>query len=919
MSLLRNIFVITFFIISFGCSNVKNIKSEKSSVRAEKGGVGIMKYELDNGLTVILKENHQANVVAFHMWVKVGSADETDDISGISHVYEHMLFKGTKKRGVGEIAGTVEASGGDINAFTSLDQTVYHITMASEFFDTGLDIMADAIQFSSFDAGELEKEQEVIVEEIKRGLDMPGRKLNMKFFETTYGVHTYRRPVIGTEETVRALTREKIIEYFQKWYRPNNMTFVIVGDFDKDSAIKKVNELFKDFPNGESIKVARPAEPEQKEFRFAVIKEDVSETHMNFGYHIPSVRHEDNAALDVLALLLGQGESSRLYASIKSKKSLVHSIYSYAFTPKDPGILMIGVMLEEKNINDMIKETTKELERLKYELVSQEELDKAKLNLESDFIYEKETVQGQARKLGYFATSLGDYLYEYKYLKNIRSVTLEDVRRVANEYINTTNLTIAALLPESSELELDKDGILGTIKEGIESAGKEYPLTAAPAQDSLPKTESPVAVSASNDVEDSAKTVINKVTLDNGITLLVKENHANPTFAIRTIFLGGVRYEDESNNGINNFIAGMLTKGTAKRTAEEIADEVESMASSLDGYSGKNSMGVSGTFLSRYTKEALEITADLTLAPIFKEEEIEKRKKHVLAAIKRQEDELTSLVFNLFKATLYEKSPYKFNMLGTEDTVKSFSRDTLKEYYKKVVAPENLVISIAGDVDTSEITKLVKKYFGDMQKGEFKAPFVPQEEEHTKIKTAVIEKDKEQTHIVLGFPGVSVRDDDKESLEVLSTVLSRQGGRLFIELRDKQSLAYSLTSFSQEGYDPGSFIVYMATSTEKKDKAIKGILTELEKIVNEEVPEDELNMARNYLIGSHEIGLQRNSAQAAQIGFDEIYGLGYGHYKDYAKRILAVTADDIIRVARKYIRLDRYTLAVVGKTEESLD
>ena len=867
-----------------------------------------MKYELDNGLSVILKENHQANVVAFHMWVKVGSADETDEISGISHVYEHMLFKGTKKRGVGEIASQVEGAGGDINAFTSLDQTVYHITMASEFFDTGLDIMSDAIQNSSFDPEELKKEQEVIVEEIKRGLDMPGRKLNQSFFGTVYKVHPYGRPVIGTPETVRGLTRERIVNYFQDWYRPNNMTLVIVGDFDTADAKKKIEAQFKDFPRGDKQKAEQPAEPVQTEMRFTTVKDKTSETHMNFGYHIPSVKHADNAAIDIAALILGQGESSRLYSKLKSRESLVHSIYSYAFTPKRPGILMIGATLEEKNIDATVKATILEIERLKYELVSTEELAKAKMNLESDFIYEKETMQGQARKLGYFDTSLDDHNFEKTYLKNIKAVTQSDVRRVIKDYFNIDNMTIAILLPEETKADPKREELLQIATDAAAKAKKSFPVAMATAEPAT--TDEPAGKEENGN--GSTESRLTRTILKNGIRLVVKENHANPTFSIRTIFLGGTRYEDDTNNGINNFISGMLTKGTKKRSGDDIANEVESMAGSLDGYSGKNSIGTSGTFLSKYINEAFEITADVTLNPAFDDEEIAKRKTHVIAGIKRQDDELTSLVFNLFKKTLYEKNPYRLNALGTEKTVESLTRDDLVAYQNKLFAPENMVISIAGDVDSDEVKALVEKYFGGM-KGGFIAPDVPQEPEPTEIKRAYIEKDKKQTHIVLGFLGTTVRDADRMPLEVIGTILARQGGRLFYELRDKLSLAYSVTAFSQEGYDRGSFILYIATGTEKKDTAVKGLLTELEKIINIKVEEDELTMAKNYLIGNHEIGFQRNSAQVASIGFDEIYGVGYDSYKDYADSVMKVTAEDITRVAKKYLTLDKYTIALVGK------
>jgi zinc protease len=293
---------------------------------------------LDNGLTVLLQANHSAPVVALNMWVKVGSIYEQDAEAGISHVYEHMLFKGTTTRGVGEIAQEIEGAGGDINAFTSFDHTVYHITLASRFLSIGLAVMADAIQHSSFDPEELRKEQEVVLEEIKRGEDIPSRKLTEALFAASYQRHPYRRAVIGDEGTVKSLTRAHILSFFHTWYVPNNMTLVVTGDFDPAQILPSIQAAFRDFPSQPLPALQIPQEPAQRELRAVVLADDIQETLLDVAYHVPGVLHKDSYAIDLLSFIIGGGESSRLYQKVKAEQELVHSIYTYPFLPKDPGL-----------------------------------------------------------------------------------------------------------------------------------------------------------------------------------------------------------------------------------------------------------------------------------------------------------------------------------------------------------------------------------------------------------------------------------------------------------------------------------------------------------------------------------------------------------------------------------------------------
>ncbi|HZH02794.1 MAG TPA: pitrilysin family protein, partial [Myxococcaceae bacterium] len=272
-----------------------------------------LRYTLDNGLTVVFEEQHAAKVAAFQVWVNVGSADERPDQAGLAHLHEHMLFKGTDRRGPGEIAHAIEADGGEINAWTSFDQTVYHTVIASPFARTGLDVLADAVRHSTFDAGELAREIEVVCEEIKRGQDMPSRRASQDLFATAYTAHPYRHPVIGTETSVRSFTREKVREFYERYYTPANMVVAVAGDITEAQLRAWVEEGF----GGEwgrpfILPAARLAEPPARDRRFFFRYDDVKEAHLHLGFAIPGAEADDTPALEVLSMIAGQGESSRL-------------------------------------------------------------------------------------------------------------------------------------------------------------------------------------------------------------------------------------------------------------------------------------------------------------------------------------------------------------------------------------------------------------------------------------------------------------------------------------------------------------------------------------------------------------------------------------------------------------------------------
>ncbi len=848
-------------------------------------------HVLKNGLKVVIQENSTAPVVAIQMWVNVGSADDPKGKSGLAHVLEHMVFKGTSHRAEGQIAKEIEGAGGQINAWTSFDQTVYHVVIASRFFERGLEILADALQNPRFDKNDLERELKVIMEEIKQGEDSPSRVLMRKMFATAYQKHPYRIPVIGQVEAVKKIGPQDIEKYFKRFYSPSNMTLVIVGDVKRDKALKKIESFFSLTPNhipGKSCE----QEPPQRRIRIAVEHRDIQEAYVSMAFHIPGVMDPDTPALDLAAVILGQGESSRLSRKVKHQQQLVTTGYSYAYTPKDPGLLVVSVTAAPDKVYKAIGSVTEETLLLGTSFVTNDELERAKTLVESDIIYQKETVQGQARKLGFFQTVTGDMAFEQEYYRRIATVNTEKIRQVAAKYLRPDNMSLVLVGPE-------KNPNNKTVVDKIQTLVK--------------KTHARVIAADKTQVKRDPQVI--KVTLANGAKLLVMPDSSVPLVAMRAVWMGGLRYENESNNGINSLLAALVTRGTLNRSPDQINETIEGMAGSISGFSGLNSFGLRTEILARYWEQGFDILADCILHPAFSDEEVERQRRALLDDILAQEDNLSSVVMRLFNRTQYKRHPYRMDVLGTAQTISQLSRTQLVKYFRRYFNPSGMVLAIVGDVDPDQVKTKFKELFNGTTKQKAKPPALAKDAPRSAPLDAIEIINKQQAHVVVGFPGTTLDNKDKYPLEVLAAMLSGQGGRLFLELRDRQGLVYQVGAISQEGIEPGYFAIYLATSPNNIQHALQEIDKEVKKLRNAKVSAAELKRTQRYLVGSYEISLQRKSTVASYMAFNECYGLGYKAYTKYSPEILAVTTQDIQRVARKYLD-DQKKVVVMVKPEE---
>jgi zinc protease len=843
----------------------------------------LLQTTLDNGMRVVIMENHAAPVATMRVYVcNAGSIYEQEYLgSGISHYCEHIISGGsTKNRTEDEIEKIIQSIGGAANAYTSSDHTCYYISTSNLYFDTVIDLLADWIQNCIFDPKEVLRERGVILKEINMIYDDPRRKISKIYNETMFRIHPEHFPIIGCKELFEKLTREDLLKYYHRMYTPHNIIVVAVGDFDANEILNKIKKAFKDFKGKPTPPIYIEPDPKQLGTRRIVEEMDVKLTYLLMGFRTVTITHPDVYPLDVLACILTRGNSSRLYRQIKDKKQLVHSISASSYTPRyDAADFTIDATLDYSNLHKAEKAILEEIYKLKTEFVSDEELKKAKRQIVSEYVFANQTVQSQAGVIGRDIVHTGNPLFHKLYIENIKKVTKEDIQRVVNTYFYDDALTVAVLKPKEAKLKE-----LETAKEEIRVGEVE------------------------------------KVVLDNGMTLLLKQNANVPLVYIGAYLKGGLRYENEQNNGVFNFMARMLLKGTKKRTAEQIAQEIDSIGGSISAAGDEDYFACSLEVLKEDIETGIDLLADVLMNPIFDEEELEKERKAILADIDRLNDDWRAQSEIFFKKTFFKKSPYRFITLGTKESISNLKRQDLVDIYKKYCLPNNIILAVFGDIDTKTTKELIKEKFKGFKPAKLTFPEVPQEPPLLSNREATMYTDRKQTVIFMGYPGMKVGDKDWHTMRVIDAITSGigyPGGWLHDTLRGNE-LVYFVHAWNDTKADPGYYAIQAATIEENLDKALEIIKEKQELIKKELVTDEELERAKKACIVMEALYLkQKNSSQGSFAARYELYGLGYDYRDDLIEKINAVTKEDVMRVAKKYF--NNYVLTIIRPkpTEET--
>jgi zinc protease len=830
---------------------------------------GVKLTIFDNGLTLIVREDHSAPVVSAQAWCMAGSIHEGKWLgAGLSHVLEHMLFKGTTTRPGSRIDQEVQEAGGYMNAYTSFDRTVFHIDVPNTGATVALDILCDIMQNATLPPEEMAKEKQVILREMDMNVDDPGRRASRRLFETAYTRSPYRFTVIGYPDIFNELNPEDILAYYREKYAPNNLFYVVAGDVKQEDVVAQIRAAFAKSKARAQAPIVLPEEPQQTAPREIIEEAPIELGYFYYAWHIPDLRHPDVPILDVLAVLLGSGRSSRLYQAVRERKGLVNSVDAWTYSPGNPGLFGLSATVDADKFVVAREAMLAELEQMKSAPVSAEELSKAVKQFISATLSSRKTMQGQAQDLGGSWLAANDLNFSERYLAAVKRVTPADLQRVAREYLTPENRTLYALLPTGA-----------TPRSAVES-------------------------------ETSWEQSVQKFELANGLRLLVKEDHRLPFVEFRAVFQGGVLAETAGNNGITQLTGKMLLKGTTRRSAEDIAKDIESVGGSIDSYGGNNSFGVNAEVLSADFATGLDLLADVLLNPAFPAPALERERQIQLAGIRAQKDHLLQSAALAMRRALFGERGYGLDAQGSETSVQSIQAADLKTFHQRLAVPNNCVLAIYGDVKTAEVRTAVEKAFGAWKRAAISTlDFGLWTLDSVKRVTET--RDKKQAVLVIGFRGTTIRDAERYPLELLQEACSDLGSRLFMRIREKLGLAYYVGAQNVLGLAPGYFAFYAGTMPEKAGLVETELLSEAELLRADGLTAEELNRAKAKVIGQRKIARQDLGGFAMTNALDELYGLGYAHTETEDALYEAVTLEQVKAVARKYLTPDALVIAVV--------
>ncbi|MFZ5493780.1 MAG: M16 family metallopeptidase [Verrucomicrobiota bacterium] len=828
----------------------------------------VERYTLPNGLTVLLKPDRAAPVSSVQVWVKTGSIHEGAHLgAGLSHYLEHMLFKGTERRAGREISATVQAHGGYLNAYTTFDRTVYYIDVPGNHTAVAIDLLADAVLHSTLPADEVAKEKDVILREIDMCLDDPDQRLSQALFETAFRAHPYRQPIIGHRDVFAATTRDDLVAYYRARYVPNNLVLVIVGDFDPGATRAAIAEHFGRVPRARLAPVLVPDEPAQLARRDRHLEEDVQVSRAGLGWQIPGLAHPDAPALDMLAMVLGHGDSSVLWQAIREKARLVHTIDAMSWSPGTSGLFYVSYLADPDKREPAERAILRELDRVASRGISAAALAKAVRQAVTSEINMRKTMSGQASRLGAGEVVVGDINHSRQYFERLFALTPARLRQVMRAYLVPARLTVVSSNPAGAAT-----------------------TTGGPA----------TRAASSLDFEE--------IKLPNGARLLLQPNRNLPNLHCRLAFAGGPMAEPAGRRGANSLLATLLTKDTARRSAEEVAEAIEAVGGSFHEFSGNNSFGLAAEVLPGDAALALELISDAVLRPAFKPARLEVERAAALASLKESLDDVVTVGRKKLREKFFGAHPFAIESGGDEAGLKAIGVADLKALHARLAVAGNAVLAVSGDFDPKRLVPRLQAFLAKLPRGA--APKM--QAELTVIPGDFTETQPRQQAIVFqAFPGPGMLAADYTVSEVADELFSGMSSNLFERVREQKSLAYFVRSSRIVGLRDAMFYFYAGTSPERHGEVIEELDREIERVRAGGVTAGELRRCQVRLKAAKRMGLQTNSARAMQAALNAVYGLPVNDWRDYDARVDAVTPADIQAFARRYFeRRQRVQLIV---------
>jgi zinc protease len=858
-----------------------NIKTEPASANS---GINPDNYpevfRLANGLQVVIQPDKRFPLVSMRLYVHAGSAYETDKEAGISHLLEHMVFKGTQRRPTGSLAEDIEKIGGYCNAATSFDYTVYIAELPAQHWRVGLDVLEDMAFHPSLVEKELASEKKVVIAELKRGEDNPNNLLFKQIQTTTLASTPYEHPVIGYENIINSITRKDMLNYINRHYQPQSSMLLVCGNVDVNALKKEIQKIYAPLKNTQAVK--RPELVDINKLPEAGPNITIQKGPWNkiyLGLALPGIAQTDarSVHLDILSALLADGKTSYLYRKYKYELQLVDQISFSNYGLERLGLLYFTVQLSADKLTDFWDEFVKDLKNLDSITFTEQELNRVKLNIENELFRSKETLSGLTSKLGHFEFFEDGTRSEENYLYSLRKATLPDVYGQLKDLVQPARMSVALLTPEEYSA-----------------------ITAEQLQSALLKDWPQEQISAGKSANpDEQKNEV--IELGPGRKLILIPDNTLPYVSASLMFTGGDALLNEKEQGLAAATASLLSKGSGKLSAKDYEDFLADRAASLGINTGRQSFAVNFTFPARFSSDIFDLLQTTLDKPAFAEEELTRVKNNQISAIKATEDQPLSLAFRKIFPFLFGNHPYGYMQLGNEETVETFTAAEVRAFWDKQ-KNESWVLAVCGSFEREAVIAAANKLPVPVSLS--KTIAVP---EWNKDKNLVVKMPgRNQTHLMLIFPTVPLADEDAAEINLLQNILDGQSGLLFSELRDKQGLGYTVTAIPWNGQKSGMLIFYIGTEPDKLAQARAGFFKIIERLNKDKLPSADLERGKNSIQGeyyrNHQSLLERSS-EAATLA---ILGLPLDLPQKQIAESAKVTPEELRAIVRKYLKTENY-------------
>lgn len=808
-----------------------------------------------NGLTVLIKEDKSHPVVSLQYWVGTGSMNEGHwQGSGLSHLLEHLVFKGTENYSGQDLARKVQERGGHWNAYTSVNRTVYYIDGPAESWQIFLNLLTELVFCPTFPEEEVEREKEVVRREMAMYADDPDSVAYQLLMQTLYLKHPRRWPVLGEPASFDCLTRQDVLDYHASRYVPNNVVLSIAGDVDAAEILSHLELLVEDFKARPLNRELIPHEPHQFGSRTVRKEFAVPYSKLNLAWRLPCSGHPDTPALSALSSILGGGRSARFYEKFHDRLGLVYSIEVHSNqSESDEGAFTISMDVDRAQRDKVRDLVLQELRNLAEEDFT-EDLKRVCKQTRVSRLRRRSSAAGVASEMGADWFGARNLNLSSEWQEAIERVTTEDLHRVCSTWLSAPNVTEVSLDPLGSN----------AMEEGGASSG--------------------------------AEAVMSEHVLGNGMKVVIREDHRLPLAYACLAFKGGCRAENEHDAGVTDLMSECLLKGTATRSAADIARFLEDIGGAINTSTGNNSLSVGCQILAEDLDAGLELMADVVMNPSFPEDAFLREKESFVADAEEDQEDPLSVAFRQERRVAYGHVSYGNAPSGTPESLSSLTVQDVRDQYERIICASNAVICISGDVRKEEVLPLLEKHLGGMRAG---TPPVLTPTPALQAGREVAVLDKQQAVLVVGMPGVDVASPEMAQALLFQSWCSDMAGPVFTSIREEAGLAYYASSSLFIGMDAGGICFYLGTSPEQLEEAGQRLEETLKMIYERGMTEEELERTKASALSSRLLAMQSNGTLCQMLALDILFGLPLDGFEQQTVAIRNMTLDQVNAFIKK--------------------